>query len=297
MTDFEPIGLKHRPLFDRAHAAEPTFISGDSFGCVYLWDLICRRNIAWLDGRLGIEYQCSHGIIYAYPFGEGDLTAAVEALRDRAAFRGRTLELWGLTPPQRSALEEAFPGRFDYTDDRKNYDYICETEAVASLSGKKLHGKQNFCNRFEKAHAWSFVPISRENFDDCLSLQSEWTREKSDVNREEDLAIRRMFREWDELGMLGGILYADGAPAGFTAAERIAPDMADIHFEKARADIPGAYPMVAREFARMVAASMPEVRYLNREEDMDLPNLRRAKEEWHPAWLLRKFTARWRDET
>ena len=51
----------------------------------------------------------------------------------------------------------------------------------------------------------------------------------------------------------------------------------------------------AREFARLVKTLLPEVRYLNREEDMGLDNLRKAKEEWHPAYLLEKSTARRRE--
>ena len=109
------------------------------------------------------------------------------------------------------------------------------------------------------------------------------------------MAIRRMLREWEALDMVGGLLMADGRPIGFTAGERIAPDMVDIHFEKALAGFPGAYPMVAREFARLVKTLLPEVRYLNREEDMGLDNLRKAKEEWHPAYLLEKSTARRRE--
>ena len=220
------------------------------------------------------------------------LIPAVEALTERAAVHGRPLELRGLTPTQKEALETAFPGAFDYFDDRDNYDYICDINAIAMLSGKKLHGKRNFCNRFEKSVSWAFLPITAERVDDCLAVQEEWIRERGNENPEEDQAIRRMLRQWDELGMLGGLLYAEGRPIGFTAAERISPDMLDVHFEKALAGHPGAYPMVAREFARLAQGALPQVRYLNREEDMGLPNLRKAKEEWHPAWLLEKTTAR-----
>ena len=64
MIDFEPIRIEHKTLFAEAYAAEPTMSSGDSFGCVYLWDLLCRRNVAWLDGRLGVEYRCPRGVFY-----------------------------------------------------------------------------------------------------------------------------------------------------------------------------------------------------------------------------------------
>ena len=296
MSEFEPIRLEHRSLFAETHAAEPTYSSGDSFGCVYLWDLLCRRNVARLGDRIGIEYMCPRGIFYAFPTGSGDLVSAVEALRQRAAVHGCPLELWGLTAFQKDALEKAFPGRFEYKDDRDNYDYIHEVETMASLAGKKLHGKRNFCNRFEKTYDWAYLPLTPDRFDDCRALLAEWDQEKAGGSAEENQAIQRVFREWDSLGMIGGVLYADGRAVAFSIAEALTSDMLDIHFEKARADVPGAYQMVAREFARMVRDTMPEVRYLNREEDMGLPNLRKAKEEWYPLYLLEKTTAVWRDE-
>ena len=49
--------------------------------------------------------------------------------------------------------------------------------------------------------------------------------------------------------------------------------------------------MIAREFARQLQAGLPEIRYLNREEDMGLPGLRKAKEEWYPMFLIEKYAA------
>ena len=91
--------------------------------------------------------------------------------------------------------------------------------------------------------------------------------------------------------MVGGVLFANGKPAAFTAGERLGSDTIDVHFEKALDDLPGAYPMIAREFARQLQAGLPEIRYLNREEDMGLPGLRKAKEEWYPMFLIEKYTA------
>ena len=97
--------------------------------------------------------------------------------------------------------------------------------------------------------------------------------------------------------LIGGVLYAEARPVAFSIGERISPDTVDIHFEKALPGVPGAYPMVAREFARMVKGVLPEVKFLNREEDMGLENLRKAKEEWYPLYLLEKSTACWRTES
>ena len=123
----------------------------------------------------------------------------------------------------------------------------------------------------------------------------EWNTEKDGGDPEESEAIERVFRHWDVLGFVGGVLYADGRPVAFTMAEPLRPDTVDVHFEKARADVSGAYPMIAREFARYLRRVRPEVQILNREEDMGLPNLRKAKEEWYPLALLEKCIARWKE--
>ena len=69
-----------------------------------------------------------------------------------------------------------------------------------------------------------------------------------------------------------------------------------MHFEKALDTLPGAYPMIARKFARHLQKDFPEIRYLNREEDMGIPGLRKAKEEWYPMFMIDKFTALWQED-
>ena len=79
---------------------------------------------------------------------------------------------------------------------------------------------------------------------------------------------------------------------GFTVGEVISSDTFDVHFEKAYASIPGAYPMVCREFARQILADHTDIVYLNREDDMGHENLRSAKLEYRPEFLLRKYTSK-----
>ena len=291
MIEFQPVGVQHKALFDECLSWENTESSTDSFGNVFLWDILCRRNVARLGDRLGVEYMCPKGTFYAYPSGRGDLASAIETLERRAAEQGVRLRLNGVSESQRLALEAALPGEFVYIEDRDNFDYIYSLEAMATLAGKKLHGKRNFCNRFESAHDWRFEALSPAHFDACRELLRVWDDEKDGGDAEENQAIEKVFRCWDALDFTGGVLYAEDAPVAFTVGERLSPTVMDVHFEKARDDVPGAYPMVAREFARLLRERFPELTYLNREEDMGIPNLRRAKEEWYPDHLLSKYTA------
>ena len=291
MSDYSPFSIEHKALYTEHAAKTPSNSSGYSFGNIFLWESYCHRSLAQRHGCLCIEYNCRSGVFYSIPGKGGDLAAALDSLREDAAAHGVPLSLRGITAADRDLLEQVCPGRFAFTPDRDNYDYIYSIDSMASLAGKKLHGKRNHCNKFQATYQWEFHPITPDRFDDCMSIHKAWSDSHEGGNPDENFAIRRAFDNWDTLGFEGGILYANGKPVAFTVGEQISEDTVDIHFEKALDTVPGAYPMVAREFARQLNADHPQLRYLNREEDMGIENLRKAKESWYPLYLLEKFIA------
>ena len=163
-----------------------------------------------------------------------------------------------------------------------------------------LHGKKNHCNRFEAEHSWSFVPLTREQIPGCQAMLEQWTADNSERLDEsivyEHEAIECAFQNYEALGLEGGVLYADGQLLGFTFGEMTSQDTFDTHVEKAAADVNGAYPMVCRELARMLRERHPELRYINREDDMGLESLRASKQSYKPLYLLKKYTAEWNDD-
>ena len=83
---------------------------------------------------------------------------------------------------------------------------------------------------------------------------------------------------------------------GFSMGELACRDTFDVHFEKAVYSMNGAYPMVCRELSRLVMERYPDVKYINREDDMGFESLRQSKLSYKPEYLLKKYTARWIDE-
>ncbi len=205
----------------------------------------------------------------------------------------------GVTENHKKDLEELFPGHFQFEEDRDYWDYIYLAEKLATLSGKKLHGKRNHINRFIEEHTWSFQPITREIVPACMDMLAQWTTANADQLydgvEEEHVAIVRAFENFDALDLEGGALFSGDRLIAFTIGEKIADDTFNIHFEKAYSDIQGAYPMVSREFVRQILARHPEIVYINREDDMGKENLRRAKLNYFPAFMVEKYTAIWRD--
>ena len=180
---------------------------------------------------------------------------------------------------------------------RDSADYVYETEQLAQLHGKKLQAKRNHCNRFEAAYPdYRVLPLTADQLPRCRAFTDEWYRLHFLENDPADYALEQRaiglaFDHFDALGMTGLVLEVEGEVVAFAMGNPIRPDMFDVNFEKARADMNGPYPMINREFARRIAQEQPQYRFLNREDDMGLEGLRRAKESYIPDLLLEKLLA------
>jgi hypothetical protein len=266
---------------------------------MFIWDAHYRQFVCQYGDRTLTKVKFGEPA-FVYPIGCGPLRPAIEALREYAAFKGWPFRLYGVTSTHRALLEAEYPGRFIFTEEASYADYIYEVEKLATYAGKALHGKKNHCNRFEAEHDWSFVPLTRELIPACAAMLESWTAENAERLDDsivfEHEAIECAFAHYEALGLEGGVLFADGKLLGFSFGEMASHDTFDTHVEKAAADVNGAYPMVCREMARMLMAKHPDLRYVNREDDMGLDALRRSKESYKPLYLLKKYTAEWNDD-
>lgn len=265
------------------------------------WSKPYDQQIALWDGFVLTHL---HGPLcggYLWPVGPGDERPALEALAADAAERGCPLRLVSVMREDADKLKEWFPGRFTITEDRDGFDYCYDIDKMCELSGKKLHGKRNHINRFLEINedCWSFEPLTKKQLAECLEMDEEWRRrslaregeaEEQDLS-DETVALLAAAAHFDALGMEGGVLRVYGEVVAFTMGDLLTPDTYDIHFEKAYGELQGAYPMIAKEFARLIREKYPQVRWLNREDDMGVPGLRKAKESYYPDLMVEKYTA------
>ena len=100
-------------------------------------------------------------------------------------------------------------------------------------------------------------------------------------------------RDMLKLALEALLLFAGDQAVAFSMGHKMSQAYYDVNFEKSYADISGAYAMINREFSRMVAEKYPEVKFLNREDDMGLEGLRKAKSSYHPTIYLRKYIVEW----
>lgn len=299
MIEFKPITLDNLAWAKEILAAENCPSADYNFTNIYCWQDSYRTSLARVGDRVLVKIDYFSDPIFAYPVGRGPLRPAVEALHEYINALGKPFVMRGITEELRVKLENEFPGCFEYTEEENSFDYIYLAEKLATYSGKALHAKKNHCNRFEAENDWRFVPLTKELIPDCRAMLETWKQDNAerldDSVKYEYTVIDRALNAFDELGLEGGVLYSGDKIVGFTYGDFTTEDTLDTHVEKADARLNGAYPMVCREFVRMMMAKHPNLRYVNREDDMGLEYLRHSKMSYKPERLLRKFRARWID--
>lgn len=273
-------------------------------GCEYGFANLCmwgRQQGAILEEGLVFFSQFNRKTVYLFPLGQNK-KALVKALMEDAAQRGIPLRLTGLLSEDCRTLEDLFPGQFRFHNARGDYDYIYNVEDLANLKGKTYQSKRNFANRFQKNHPDAkVVPIGEENRAAVEQMLEAWfaSRREKDPQGDyhmEKAALNKALSNMEQLKMEGIALMEGGRVLAMTMGSRLSEDTVDVHFEKALDTEEGAYARINQAFAGYLMEKYPPIRYLNREDDMGLEGLRKAKLSYHPTKLIEKYWACLKDE-
>lgn len=301
MLSFHTPTVADKVWIDPILAACPTRACEYNFTTIYLWGCNFCKMIARMGDRLVMRLFEGGETRYLFPVGTGPLAPVIEAMaEDSLSFGGVPLQIICVPQAFREELENALPGRFRFEEDRKAYDYIYTVDKLADLAGKKLHAKRNHIHRFDENYPdWMFEPLTDVNIPECIAMDNQWfvqrdgevdAEEKKQLGYEND-AVHDALRNFHALGLIGGLIRAGGQVVAFSLGDRLGADSFDVHFEKAFGDIQGAYTVINREMARYVRQTYPDVVYLNREDDVGIEGLRKAKLSYYPDILLEKYTA------
>lgn len=294
MIDFRPIELNDKKRYNQYLYEDSIRGCEYSFGNLFMWGL---QNIAELENHIVLYSRLDTRCFYPFPIGTGDKKEVLDAIFSDAKARGICPCLTGLNEDAKNVLESLYPNQFYFHADRANYDYIYDIHALADLKGRKFHRKRNHLKHFKNRHpGYQLTPITMENINRVRAFLSDWYQIKLQENpngdyHNEQSALDKVFAYYEELEMEGLLLEEDGEVLGFTIASQISNDTFDVHFEKARGDIDGAYTTINSEFANYIRKKYPHIQYLNREEDMGLSGLRKAKLSYFPHHFVKKYKA------
>ena len=175
-------------------------------------------------------------------------------------------------------------------------DYIYDLEHLASFRGSKLRKRHNQVRQFEREYEERYR-VKNIEFDH-LDLIINFARNQSGSmwdspsGTEEKLAFGRLKELWHnaDAALAGIMLEVDDVPVGFSIYSPLTADTVDVHFEKADHAYRGCG-------AKLTAALVEHLldrkyRFMNREQDLNEPGLRRAKEALDPVRKLERALLR-----
>ena len=294
MIAFKPITLEQKSLY------APYLRCGSHRGCaysfvnLYLWG---RQSAAIVENTLVVFSQFDRKSVYTFPCGCGDPAPALSALVADAGERGIPCRLVGLTQDDCALLERLYPGKLRCHFDRNTFDYVYDINDLADLPGRKFQKKRNHLNRFRQQNPdFSLEPIMPENLPEVTALVEKWyaLREAADPHSDfhmERAAIKKALQHMQTLDLEGLLLRTGEGVVAMTLGSPLSDDTFDIHFEKALDSADGAYPAINNGFARYLREKYPQLRFLNREDDLGIEGLRKAKLSYNPHHMVEKSWA------
>lgn len=184
--------------------------------------------------------------------------------------------------------------KYKLSTDIANSEYIYSPSDLINLEGKKYHGKRNHIHKFTSSYKYIFRQYTDADYDGVVALMNLWGENREIVSfDEEKTALLLMLRSCSQESRLVDVVEIDGKIVAVSVGEITPTNVGVVLFEKADIQYEGLYTALNQMFAEK---HFRDVRYINRQEDMGIEGLRRAKQSYMPVMLFDKYTITEKDD-
>ncbi len=292
--EIKPVTLLDKPILDNYFSQYGGFNSEFTFTNMFMWQKSYNIRYAITNDMLCIFSQHGDGAeTVNIPIGNGDMKAAISTLLNYFKNMNQPPLIRLYKEEEKALLNTIFPSTFIFTEDRNSFDYVYNVQDLIDLPGSRYHAKRNHINRLLSHHSFEYKRIDENLKKPCFDLFVNWCESKRDTVpgiEEQYEAVKRLFDNMDDLGITGGCITIDKQVVAFSFGEVLNAEnsIAVIHLEHADTNIQGSFPLINQQFLENEWSSFELV---NREEDMGLEGLRRAKKSYHPCMMVKKYIA------
>ena len=289
MLSFRQITLDDIPTLNAYFNAYPHRQCDRAMGSTVMWRDYFKNRFAVHNGTIILSAKLNDEICFSYPIGRNP-DECLDMIDEYCKEKDIPMVLCTVNSAELEMLKNKYPDLYAETD-RDWFDYLYEKDGIMNLIGRKYATPRNHINKFKKLYPnWSFEPISDSNINELIEFSKNFTfnSEKDEsANLELEMCIE-VLKNFEEYGMVGGVLKTDGNIVGYSIGEIIG-DTVFCHIEKADISFAGAYQMLTNQFLKTFASS-DDIKYVNREEDCGDEGLRKSKLSYHPCELIEKNT-------
>jgi uncharacterized protein len=289
VKDFLPVSLEHREPLTRFLLEQDVLFCDFSFANLFMWGDLYRITWKLHEGRLWVRNGREDTMLM--PVGEP--LAPADLQRICAGFRAQGLS--GTIALSDDEYRKANPDVEDYfrvEADEANSDYVYLTRKLAELRGNKLSRKRNLISQFRAQFPDAIsLPLEPADCRLCLELADKWCRLRNCRNLEgfdpEEVALKRGLCHFDAIGLAGMKLMIGNRMAAFSIWSTLNSETADIHFEKFDPEIKGVAQAINQDTALRL---VDRFTHINREQDLGLDGLRRAKLSYYPEYIIHAYS-------
>ena len=285
--NFKRLSIEAQAEYDKYYQACKEKSSDTSFINLWAWDNKYQTEIAFAQNLCWLRFRKADDYVYGPPLGD---YKSVDWQKTIAQYLPKQAMFKSVTEECVQALQKVFGKNLEVTEDRDNWEYLYNIADLVALSGEKYRNQRKLSNQFLQNNNYKLEPIDEKNIEKVKNFQQTWfeqNKENSIGLEQENKAIHEVLTNWTEFKnkIFGYALLVDDNIVGYTIGEKQDGEHIIIHFEKALYDVRGAYPALNK----LTLENFSGYKYVNREQDLGLAGLRRAKEEYNPFGFVKKY--------
>lgn len=293
--EFSEITLNSKAQFDRYISQHHPLISELTFTNFFAWRYFYKFRYAIIGDLLCVvAVPCNSEPFAMMPIGnvrEDNFAAAFTELKRYFEEKGWKLRFKKITKDELGFFKGFITSEDSVVYDRDNSDYLYNTADLIGLKGKKYDGKRNHINKFKKQHTYEYIPLECSLLGECSRIMEQWCRDRNCSCQRGDYCERQanleLLSNFKTLGCKGALIRMDGNFEAFTVGEMLNENTAVIHIEKAKNSVDGLYTFINQQFAEKEWSGST---FINREQDLGVEGMRKAKLSYHPVRLIDKYT-------
>jgi len=291
---FEPVTLNTLNIIYPFFKLQEFRTCDFTIGGLYMWidyfnyEYCIYKNTLFIKGHQEDDLR---KVAFAFPIGELPLMDALCLLKQYCSHENIKLTLSAVPEEGMMQIKElAVDCNISKLEDWS--DYIYDSKSLATLVGHKYNKKRNRVNKFEKTYpGYSYEKITPDNIKEIRSFFTDYIKNNEKTNpmsQYENKMVLSILDNYFVFGFSGGVIRVNGEIIAFTVGEVIG-DTLYVHIEKALYNYVGAYEIINMKFADDILHDKENILFINREEDVGDPGLRKAKMAYHPVKLLDKY--------
>lgn len=287
MINWKPLEWEDRDLITKTLIECPLPFSDYPFTNLWMWNEHRSYHLAKIEKFICLRFQEMGQEYFLYPLGQGFRSKVIELMYKEQNIRNIPFKMRAI--PE-EGIEEfntlSFPHRVLTEENR--FDYVYRFEDLLHLRGNRYQAKRNLIYQFERNYPYIYQEITKDLIPKIQAMEEKWFKMHSSIHtslKPEHEAVMRALKDFSSLNIFGGALIVENEVIAYSFGEYLGSVIFLIHVEKAFTDFKGAYQTINQQFLKHIKPTL----YVNREENLGLPNLAKAKESYHPLLIFKKF--------